>query len=92
VGPGATGAGLRDRAPQCVVADVTRARIIEGLERFREIFGAYPSVHVNHHICGENVYWGPDRVSGINRTIYSALNRRGGGLSFEGHVESSPLF
>src|SRR5919109_3806642 len=30
-----------------------RARTIEGLDRFRDIFGADPSVHVNHHICRE---------------------------------------
>jgi len=70
----------------------SRARIIEGIERFREIFGAYPSVHVNHHICGENIYWGSARVSGVNRVAYDVLNRHVEGNPFEGHVESSPLF
>jgi hypothetical protein len=89
--------GLQEQGFEIALHNVSsrtspRARTIAGIERFRQIFGAYPSVHVNHHICGENIYWGPDRVSGINRTIYEALNRRGQGLSFEGHVESSPLF
>jgi hypothetical protein len=88
--------GLQEQGFEIALHNVSsrtspRARTIAGLERFREIFGAYPSVHVNHHICGENIYWGPDRVSGVHRTIYEALNRRNG-LSFEGHVESSPLF
>jgi hypothetical protein len=89
--------GLQEQGFEIALHNVSsrtspRARTIEGIERFRQIFGAYPSVHVNHHICGENIYWGPDRVSGINRTMYNALNRRGKTLSFEGHVESSPLF
>jgi len=69
-----------------------RDRTIEGIERFREIFGRDPSVHVNHSRCRENIYWGPDRVSGVNRAIYGLLSHRGSDNAFEGHVESSPLF
>jgi hypothetical protein len=69
-----------------------RQRTIEGIERFREIFGAYPSVHINHAACGENVYWGPDRVSGRNRAVYDALTRHRYARAFAGHVEGSPLF
>jgi len=70
----------------------TRERTIEGLDRFRDIFGADPSVHINHDKCGENMYWGAARVSGANRRVYGALNRRANGIPFAGHVESSPLF
>jgi hypothetical protein len=87
--------GLQERGFEIALHNVAsstspRERTIEGLERFREIFGAYPSVHVNHHICGENMYWGSARVSGVNRRVYRALN--GNGTQFEGHVESSPMF
>ena len=70
----------------------SRARTIAGIERYREIFGADPSMHVNHSRCRENIYWGPDRVSGLNRTVYGVLSHRGKANGFEGHVESSPLF
>ena len=69
-----------------------RERTIAGIERFHEIFGADPAMHINHSRCRENIYWGPDRVSGLNRTLYGVLSHRGHGNAFEGHVESSPLF
>jgi hypothetical protein len=70
-----------------------RRRTIEGIERYHEVFGAYPSLHVNHSVCRENIYWGSRRVSGTNGVLYEALN--GGHKrceAFEGHVETSPLF
>jgi hypothetical protein len=69
-----------------------RSQTIAGIERYRDIFGADPSMHVNHSRCRENIYWGPDRVSGLNRAVYGVLSRRGKANAFEGHVESSPLF
>lgn len=39
-----------------------RERTMEGLERFREIIGAYPRVHANHAQNRESLYWGADRV------------------------------
>jgi hypothetical protein len=68
-----------------------RERTIAGIERFRDLFGEYPSVHVNHARCRENVYWGSHRVTGRHRDVYELLNRRNSG-AFEGHVETSPLF
>ena len=35
-----------------------RPRTIAALQRFREIFGAYPRIHVNHSFNRENLYWG----------------------------------
>jgi hypothetical protein len=69
-----------------------RERTIMGVERFREIFGAYPSVHVNHAACAENIYWGPDRISGAHRLVYDALTLHRHRGAFAGHVEHSPLF
>jgi hypothetical protein len=69
-----------------------RARTIDGIERFREMFGVYPSVHVNHGTCRENIYWGSRRVSGANRAVYDVLSRHSHWRTFEGHLESSPLF
>jgi len=69
-----------------------RERTIRGIERFRELFGHYPSSHANHSTCGENIYWGSQRCSGLNRVAYDVLNRFRTRGAFEGHVESSPLF
>jgi hypothetical protein len=69
-----------------------RQRTIEGIERYREILGAYPSVHINHSTCRENIYWGSRRVSGKYRVLYDVLGRRKRSEAFEGHVETSPLF
>jgi hypothetical protein len=69
-----------------------RSRTIEGIERFRDLFGSYPAVHVNHSSCRENIYWGAARVSGANRVAYEVLSRHSRFTSFRGHVERSPLF
>jgi hypothetical protein len=89
--------GLQEQGFEIALHNVSsrtspRERTIEGLDRFGDIFGADPSVHINHDKCGENMYWGSARVSGMNRRVYEALNRQAAGLPFEGHVESSPLF
>lgn len=69
-----------------------RERTLTALERFREVFGAYPRVHANHSANRENVYWGPDR---IDQPILSALYRRVNGRPadyFQGQVEGSPFW
>lgn len=38
-----------------------RPEIIEGLEEFRQVNGAYPTMHVNHSLNADNVYWGHQR-------------------------------
>jgi hypothetical protein len=41
----------------------TRADIAAGLERFRQEFGEYPTLHVNHSRNRDNLYWGAERWS-----------------------------
>jgi hypothetical protein len=89
--------GLQERGFEIALHNVAsrtspRGRTREGIERFRDIFGTYPSVHVNHAVCRENIYWGSARVSGSRRFVYDLLNQRVRGNPFEGHVEGSPLF
>jgi hypothetical protein len=79
---------LHNVAPQTS----TREQTIRGLERFRELFDAAPSVHTNHTGCREAIYWGDHRLSGPNRTVYNVLNRYASRGLYEGHLESSPLF
>lgn len=39
-----------------------RERTLAGLERHRELFGAYPRIHANHGQNRENMYWGTQRI------------------------------
>jgi hypothetical protein len=63
-----------------------------GIEAFRTMFGEYPTTMANHNDCGESIYGGDARVSGLPRQLYRALNvYRYDGL-FRGHVEGSEVF
>lgn len=52
-----------------------RAQALRGLERFRELFGGYPTAHANHADNRDGIYWGPSRVSGVHRLAYTLLTR-----------------
>ncbi len=41
----------------------TRVEIIEAFERFKTIFGQYPTIHINHSQNIDNLYWGSDKLS-----------------------------
>ena len=69
-----------------------REQAIRGLERFKELFGEYPGIHVNHADCEDSVYWGDVRLSGVNRLIYNLLTRFRNRDRFLGDVESSEYF
>jgi len=69
-----------------------RERTIQGLTRFREIFGHYPSVHANHAHNRENLYWGPDRVDARwLRWLLARVGSRDPNF-YQGHVEGSPYW
>jgi hypothetical protein len=67
-----------------------RERTVRALERFRELLGAYPRVHVNHAENRENVYWGAARVDHplLKRIAQGGKPRE----YFSGHIESSPMW
>lgn len=68
-----------------------RERTLRGLEAFREYFGAYPALHVNHANNLENVYWGPERYRNpLLRAAHSLTVRPP--ISYLGQVEGSPYF
>lgn len=69
-----------------------RSRTALGLERFRQVLGAYPRIHANHAYNRENLYWGPDRVDQplLKAVIQRALPTPEG--YYAGHVESSPYW
>lgn len=70
----------------------TRERTIAALDRYAEVFGAYPRIHVNHAGNRENMYWGPKRFD--SALIRALLDRFSGWSSepFEGDVEHSPYW
>ena len=69
-----------------------RPRTIAALERFRELLGAYPMIHVNHSLNRENLYWGPDRLdSPLLRTLMRLRASHPHGY-FQGHRPGSPCY
>ena len=79
---------LHNVAPQTS----TREQTVRGMERFGELFGGTPTAHANHTGCRDAIYWGDQRLTGPNQTIYNLLNRNATRGIFEGHIEGSPLF
>jgi hypothetical protein len=69
-----------------------RRLIVEALERFRGLYGHDPGSMANHSDCAESIYWGADRVSGLNRTIYNVLTGFARVGRFRGHRADDPLF
>jgi hypothetical protein len=69
-----------------------REQTIRGIERFRELFGQYPSAHTNHGNCRENIYWNNCRLSDVNEVAYNLMNRFRTLATSEGHVESSRFY
>ena len=70
----------------------TREQTKIGLDRFAELFGGPPSAMANHSGCRENIYWGSNRLSGINRPGYNLATRFRYNSRFTGHIEGDPLF
>jgi hypothetical protein len=71
-----------------------REQTAHGLEVFRRQFGHDPYSMSNHSGCLESIYWGRERLSGKNRTLYDLLHMElnGNKTQFHGHMEGSPLF
>lgn len=89
--------GLQQRGFEIALHNVTyhsstRDEIVHGIEEFRRMFGTYPRVHANHFTNRDNLYWGPSRLSGVHRRVYTILSR-GRTRGFDGgSSEGSPHF
>lgn len=71
-----------------------RQETARGLDVFHRLFGHYPYSMANHSGCHESIYWGRERLSGMQRIIYDLLHLKAP-LSrdlFQGHTEDSPFF
>jgi len=69
-----------------------RARTTHALERFEKLFGESPRIMANHSRNLENLYWGPDRLSGLRKFVYNAVTLGRYRNRFRGHCEGDPLF
>jgi hypothetical protein len=68
----------------------TRDKIISAIERFNELLGSYPKIHVNHHLNRDNLYWGQNRVD--FPLIKLGLKLFRGNTKSYGHISESPYF
>lgn len=66
-----------------------REETISAFEKFKEVLGKYPSLHINHSNNIENIYWGAGRFSGLIKWIYK-LKRAS--VKSLGHDENSEYF
>jgi len=71
---------------------VERDIIIKGIEKFVDYFGEYPKVLAYHADNIENLYWGAERLTGINKRIYSLLTRGRYDGVFRGHIMGDKYF
>jgi len=69
-----------------------RSDTIRGFERFAEMFGDSPRALANHTGCREGIYWGNYRLTGVRERLYNILLANKNEGTFQGHLESSPLF
>jgi hypothetical protein len=68
----------------------SREQVLAAMERFRELFGAYPRLHANHAYNRENVYWGTARFdNALLRAVYRRIDGHADDF-YCGHVPGSP--
>lgn len=69
-----------------------RERIIEGLERFRQVIGHGPRVYLNASTNRESLYWGAER---IDQPLLRAVSQRAAPTPigyYQGHVPGSAFW
>ena len=70
-----------------------RDRTIEGLEKFKELFGHYPYTMANHNMNTEGLYWGSSRLSfALTKLIYNASTKFAKNNLWKGDDPNSPFF
>jgi len=69
-----------------------RDEIELGLKKFINLFEQNPNVMANHSSNKENIYWGPNRLTGFRKSIYNILTRFKKNEFYKGEDKSSPYF
>ena len=62
-----------------------------GLEQFNRLYGHYPRIHANHAGSLDSIYWGEQRVTGLQRLAYNVLTRYAS-RDWQGHCPDSPHY
>jgi hypothetical protein len=62
------------------------------LEAFAGYFGHYPVSMANHYYCEEDIYFGDNRLTGLDRLLYNLMTRFQNHNRFRGHIQGDPLF
>jgi hypothetical protein len=53
-----------------------RCEIIRGFEEFNNLLGNYPSMHINHSVNPDNIYWGNKRFGSFLRFFLNVFFRQ----------------
>jgi hypothetical protein len=69
-----------------------REQTRQGLDRFEQLFGHAPHTMANHYHARESIYWGPARLTGLNRVFYQALTLGRRRDESAGHIPGHPYF
>jgi hypothetical protein len=69
-----------------------RERIIKGFERFFDVVGYAPQMHINHVGQTDALYWDANRVDPPLRWIYQTYCKFATHQASSGHVPTSPYF
>jgi hypothetical protein len=70
--------------------DSKRPETVTALEEYKETFGDYPNIHINHYLNKDDVYWGADKLSiGLFRELYRLA---GNTTEFSGDDSESEYF
>jgi len=67
-----------------------RSEILESFEKFKNIIGHYPKIHINHFINKDDLYWGADKLDILLLKILYNLFK--GNKEYYGHVPESEYF
>ncbi|UCE67751.1 MAG: hypothetical protein JSU85_07035 [Candidatus Zixiibacteriota bacterium] len=74
----------------CRGGSTRRAEIINSPEKYNDIIGDHPKIHINHNINKNNFYWGADRLDLIPLKIFYTLLK--GNTKYYGHIPESEYF
>ena len=66
-----------------------RDETLFALNFLKKEFGSYPILHINHGDNIENLYWGPNRFSGLIKLLYAQKKKN---VRSEGENPKSPYF
>jgi hypothetical protein len=69
-----------------------REKTVRGLDRFSQVLGEMPTMHINHHLNRDNLYWGAERVnSPFVRSIIKTVSKHRK-QPFDGHQPNSAYY